>query len=76
MGFTGEGRALPHFDGLVKCIEDLFVTRKPVYPVERTLLTTGILAFAFDSQEKKARVETPELNVRYRVPKDVYFQRS
>lgn len=76
MGFTGEGRALPHFDGLVKCIEDLFVTRKPGYPVERTLLTTGILAHAFESHEKKGRVETPQLNVRYRVPKDVYFQRA
>jgi hypothetical protein len=76
MGFTGGGRQLPHFDGLVNCIEDLFVTGKPVYPVERTLLTTGTLAFAFDSREKKARVETPELSVRYKVPKNVFFQRA
>jgi len=76
MGFTSGGRALPHFDGLVKCIEDLFVTGKPVYPVERTLLTTGVLAFAFDSREQKKRVDTPELSIRYRAPKDVFLQRS
>jgi hypothetical protein len=76
MGFTSKGRPLPHFDGLVKCIEDLFVTGKPVYPVERTLLTTGVLAFVFESKEQKKRVETPALGIRYRAPKDVFFQRS
>ena len=76
MGFTSEGRALPHFDGLVKCIEDLFVTGKPGYPVERTLLTTGVLAFAFDSREQKKRVDTPELSIRYRSPRDVFLQHS
>ena len=39
------GRDLPHFDGLVHCIEEMFVTRRAVYPVERTVLTTGALAF-------------------------------
>jgi hypothetical protein len=76
MGFTGGGRALPHFDGLVNCIEDLFVTGKPGYPVERTLLTSGVLAFAFDSREQKKRVDTPELSIRYRTPKNVFMQRS
>ena len=28
---------LPHFDGLAYCIEQLFLTGKPMYPVERTL---------------------------------------
>jgi hypothetical protein len=76
MGFTGGGRALPHFDGLVNCIEDLFVTGKPGYPVERTLLTSGVLAFAFDSREQKKRVDTPNLSIRYRTPKSVFLQRS
>jgi hypothetical protein len=76
MGFTGGGRPLPHFDGLVHCIEELFVTKKPVYPVERTLLTSGILAFLFDSREQKRRVETPELAIQYRAPANVFFQRT
>jgi hypothetical protein len=75
-GQVPERRDLPHFDGLTYCIEELFVTGKPVYPVERTLLTTGMLAFLFESREKKARVETPQLDVRYRAPEHTFFQRS
>jgi hypothetical protein len=69
-------RKLPHFDGLVHCIEEMFVTRRAVYPVERTLLTSQVLSLLFESREKKARVETPQLNVSYRVPKNTYFQRE
>lgn len=75
-GLNPPGRPLPHFDGLVKCIEDMFVSGRPVYPVERTLLTTGALAQLFQSRARQTRLETPELAVRYRVPKDVFFQRS
>jgi hypothetical protein len=76
-GFTDKGhRTLPHFDGLVKCIEDMFVTGKPDYPVERTLLTTGALAFLFESGARKQKVETPELAIRYHAPRDTFYQRS
>lgn len=75
-GLQPGGRALPHFDGLVHCIEDLFVTGRPVYPVERTLLTTGILSFALESRYQKKRLETPELQVAYRAPRDCFFQRA
>ena len=69
-------RDLPHFDGLTHCIEEPFVTRRPVYPVERTLLTTGVLAFLFEARERKPRVETPELALKYPAPPDTYFQRA
>jgi hypothetical protein len=76
-GFVEEGhRTLPHFDGLVKCIEDLFVTGQPDYPVERTLLTTGALALLFESRARKQRVETPQLAIRYHAPRDTFYQRS
>ena len=75
-GQVPQTRDLPHFDGLTHCIEELFVTRRPVYPVERTLLTTGVLAFLFESRERKARVDTPELALRYSAPPDTYFQRT
>ena len=58
-----QGRRLPNFfSPLAHHIETMFLTGKPPYPVERTLLTTGILAAAIDSltQEQK-RIETPHL---------------
>lgn len=75
-GLVGGGRPLPHFDGLVHCIEEFFVTGRPVYPVERTLLTTGVLAFLFESRYQKKRIATPELKIAYRAPENTYFQRS
>jgi hypothetical protein len=70
------GRPLPHFDGLVYCIEQMFVTGKPVYPVERTLLSTGILALLFESKRTGRRVATPELDVKYRAPQRSLVQTS
>jgi hypothetical protein len=69
------GRALPHFDGLVHCIEEMFTTGRPVYPVERTLLTTGALDFLLEARYRKKRLETPDLKVEYRAPARAYFQR-
>jgi hypothetical protein len=70
------GRDLPHFDGLVHCIEEMFVTGRAVYPVERTVLTTGALAFLFESRDRRRRLETPELTIAYRPPRQAYFQRA
>ncbi|HZT34085.1 MAG TPA: hypothetical protein VFA33_29605 [Bryobacteraceae bacterium] len=75
-GLMEGGRFLVHFDGLVHCIEELFVTGKPMYPVERTLLTTGTLAFLFDSREQKKRIETPQLAVAYKAPMHCYFEKA
>ena len=65
-----------YFDCLVANIEKLFDTGKPPYPVERTLLTSGILAAAMESHYRRgARMETPELDVRYSAPTDSGFCR-
>lgn len=57
----------PHFARLNDAIQKMFLTGKPTYPVERTLLTTGVLAFAMDSKyQGNQRLETPELAVVYR----------
>lgn len=67
-------RPLPHFDGLVHCIEELMVTGREPYPPERTLLTTGALAFAFDSIRSGQPVPTPGLSVTYRAPAAPFLQ--
>jgi hypothetical protein len=71
-----QARSLAHFDGLVHCMEEMFVTGKPCYPVERTLLTSCALSLLFESRVWKKRIETPELHIPYRAPKDTFFQRS
>ena len=71
-----EPRQLAHFDGLVHCIEELFATGKPQYPVERTQLTTCAISILFESRVWKKRIETPELAISYRAPQEIYVQRA
>jgi hypothetical protein len=65
------------FDAQVTHLEKFFETAKAPYPVERTLLTTGLLDSAIQSHHRKGtRIETPELEVRYRAPADSGFLRG
>jgi hypothetical protein len=55
-----------HFAYLVKAIDSMIQTGHAPYPVERTLLTTGILDAVMTSKaEQHRRVATPHLEIKY-----------
>jgi hypothetical protein len=65
-----------HFDCLASTIEKMLESGKPSYPVERTLLTTGILEVAMTAHHfRGTRLETPHLEVHYSAPVDSGFWR-
>lgn len=56
-----------HFGCLVDNMEKMFLTGVAPYPVERTLLTGGVLDAIMDSRHRgNQRLDTPHLAVRYR----------
>jgi len=73
--YLQEGRPHHHFGCLVKNIEAMFETGKPPYPVERTLLTSGMLDFALESRIRGyKKLDTPELaRVRYQTTPASHF---
>lgn len=57
-----------NFSFQVQAVAQMMVTGKATYPVERTLLTTGMVDALVTSRLKShARIETPELAVKYTV---------
>jgi hypothetical protein len=62
---------------LMSKAEEMFLTGRAPYPVERTLLTSGLVAACLKSlAEGQARLETPHLAVRYEAPKESLFWQS
>ena len=64
-----------HFGTLVKNIEEMFETGRPPYPVERTMLTSGILDFGLESRFRGyIKLDTPQLaRVRYQANSASHF---
>jgi hypothetical protein len=57
------------FSPLVNNIEQMYLTGKETYPLERTLLTSGLTAAGVESLfRKNVRLDTPHLAVRYHAP--------
>lgn len=62
------------FNPLVHHIERMVLENRTPYPVERTLLTSGMLIAAVDSLYRDgALIETPEMGIRYTAPKESLF---
>ena len=53
------------FMALAHAIQDHFVQRRAPYPVERTLLTTGLTDALMRSRAAGGRLETPHLSIAY-----------
>ena len=65
------------FSPLVNNFEKMYLTGKATYPIERTLLTTGLTAAGMESlYRKQERFETPHLAVRYQPTKESTFERA
>ena len=65
------------FNPLCHHIERMMLTRQPSYPIERTLLTTGLTAAGVESlwQDEKKLV-TPHLDIQYQVDEASTFRRT
>lgn len=65
------------FNPLTRHIEDMVLTRKSPYPVERTLLTSGMVIGGVESMHAgQTRYETPDMAVAYRGQKESTFWRD
>jgi hypothetical protein len=65
------------FSPLVNNMEPMYLTGKPTYPVERTLLTTGLTAAGVDSlYAGQKRMDTPHLAIAYDAPRESTFWRT
>jgi hypothetical protein len=64
------------FSPLVNNIEQMFLSGKPSYPIERTLLTTGLTAAGVESlHQEQVRLETPHLDIAYQPnPESTYWR--
>jgi hypothetical protein len=62
---------------LMSKVEEMFETGKAPYPVERTLLVSGMLESCLTSKvQGHARLETPQLSVAYKAPVKSQFAQS
>jgi hypothetical protein len=65
------------FSPLVNNFEKMYLTGKETYPLERTLLTTGLTEAGVNSlYQGQVRVETPHLAIAYQPAKESTFWRS
>jgi hypothetical protein len=73
---SGHGTQPFNFDALVWHIEQFVHTGKLPYPIERTLLATGLVCAGMDSLFQGKRLDTPHLAIGYKPYPQSTFRRS
>lgn len=62
------------FNPLCRHIETMMIQRRAPYPVERTLLTSGMVIGGVDSLHAgQVPISTPQMNVAYQVPRESLY---
>jgi len=65
------------FNPLVNHIEHMVITGKVPFPVERTLLTSGMTLFGVESLHRgEVKIDTPQMHVAYAAPRASAFWRK
>ena len=74
---SGHGMQPNFFNPLSHHMERMITTGKPPYPVERTLLTTGLTAAGIESLWRgQKRLDTPHLAIKYQTGEEPTFRRT
>ncbi|MEZ6088422.1 MAG: hypothetical protein R3C05_10425 [Pirellulaceae bacterium] len=61
------------FNPLIRHAEEMILTGKQPYPVERTLLTSGMVIAGVESLHTGQPVPTPDMNIQYQIPPDASY---
>ena len=64
------------FNPLTRHFEDMVLTGQQPYPVERTLLTSGMVIAGVESLHSGKPFETPQMEVVYQAPRESKFWRN
>ena len=64
------------FNPQIHYIERMIMENRAPYPIERTLLTSGMTMAGVESFHRRGPVDTPEMAVRYTAPKESLFWRD
>jgi hypothetical protein len=68
---TPPAPGMHHFDSHVDAIDRFLLSRQPTTPLQRTLLTTGLMERLLESaHDSGGRLPTPELTIQYRIDAD------
>lgn len=68
-GVMLKGEPFDHFGYLVHALQEFYTTGRPPVPVERTLLTTGIVLLGQEARLRGTSLATPGLAIRYPAPR-------
>ncbi|MBO9609490.1 MAG: hypothetical protein J7639_26280 [Paenibacillaceae bacterium] len=65
---SDDDRPFAHFERLTRMIETLVLTGRPPFPMERTLMSTGMIYYALEALYAGGALETPQLAIVYGLP--------